>query len=60
MHMSGYASHAWAIDLLKWAMGAPLVQRNRIFGLLLGYSPDAIRRFEELGDTVGPSQQPEE
>jgi len=44
----GYASHAWAVDLYRWASeGIPVVQRDRILGLLLGYSPDAIRSFEE-------------
>lgn len=46
----GFASHAWAIDLFVWASTeAPALQRDRILGLLLGYSPDAVRRFEELG-----------
>jgi hypothetical protein len=45
----GYASHAWAVDLLQWAFSdeCPEVQRHRIVGLLLGYSPDEIRAFEE-------------
>ena len=57
--VSGYASHAWVVDLLRWADTAPAIQRDRIVGLLLGYCPDAIRRFEELGVTVGPFEQKE-
>lgn len=45
----GYASHAWGVDLLRWVnRAAPVKQRDRILGLLLGYAPDAIRSFEEL------------
>ena len=51
--LSGYASHKWVVDLLVWAQDAPWVQRDRILGLLLGYSGEAIRDFEELGSTVG-------
>lgn len=48
----GYAAARWAIELYQWAVCAPedtvpLVQRHRILGLLLGYSLDAIRRYEE-------------
>ena len=47
----GYASHAWVVDLLGWALSPACTegQRHRIIGLLLGYSPDEIRSFEELG-----------
>jgi len=46
----GFASHAWAIDLFMWAhTEAPPLHRDRILGLLLGYTPHAVRRFEELG-----------
>lgn len=52
----GFASHAWAVDLYQWARAeAPVVQRDRIAGLLLGYDGDAIRAFEELGITLGPT-----
>jgi hypothetical protein len=51
---AGYASHAWVVDLIQWADTAPRIHRDRILGLLLGYSPDAIRQFEELGSTLGP------
>jgi len=53
----GYASHAWVVDLVRWADSGPRVQRDRILGLLLGYKPDAIRQFEELGSTLGPFDQ---
>lgn len=45
----GYAAHAWAIDLYRWARSAmvPDVQRHRLLGLLYGYGGDAIRDFEE-------------
>jgi hypothetical protein len=44
----GYASHAWAVDLFRWASTrAPDIQAHRIRGLLLGYGRDAIRQFEE-------------
>jgi hypothetical protein len=53
----GFASHAWVADLYRWARcHAPLLQRDRIIGLLHGYSPDTIRGFEELGSTLGPFQ----
>jgi hypothetical protein len=53
----GYGSHSWAIDLLRWALiEAPMTQKHRIIGLLLGYSGDAIRHHEELssGDLFRP------
>lgn len=44
----GYAATAWVVDLYGWAVTqAPERQRHRIIGLLLGYSPEAIRAFEE-------------
>jgi hypothetical protein len=46
--VSGYASHEWIVDLLLWARkNAPRQQLDRIQGLLLGYSPDAIEKFGE-------------
>jgi len=47
----GYACHAWAIDLLRWALSdeCPENQRHRIIGLLLAYSPQEIQRFDEQG-----------
>jgi hypothetical protein len=56
---AGYASHAWVVDLVRWAESVPRIQRDRILGLLLGYGPDAIRQFEELGTTLGPFDQGE-
>lgn len=47
----GYASEAWSIDLLAWALSdeCPDTQRGRVIGLLLGYSPDEIRRHDQMG-----------
>jgi len=44
----GYAASRWAVDLYQWAWGpeVPVVQRERIFGLLMGYTPEAVERFE--------------
>jgi hypothetical protein len=45
----GYASHAWAVDLLRWTLAsAPPEQVHRIIGLLLGYSADSVERHEAL------------
>ena len=45
----GFAARAWVVDLLKWLdENAPTEQQNRIVGLLLGYSADAIASLEEL------------
>jgi len=45
----GYASAAWVIDLFRWVGKAKLPETHlrRVIGLLLGYSVDAIARFEE-------------
>lgn len=46
----GFAAAAWALDLYEWLLSEPAVPENqahRIVGMLLGYAPDAIRRFEE-------------
>lgn len=51
-HINGYASHAWAIDLLRWSLAASQVQRNRIPGLLLGYDAKSIEIFEARSATV--------
>lgn len=51
-HLAGFARHEWAIDLLSWSATAPQLQRNRIFGLLLGYSGEAIKHFEDSCTTV--------
>lgn len=48
----GYAANRWALDFYEWAVtdgSIPEQQRHRIVGLLLGYSPDAISRYEETG-----------
>ena len=43
----GFAAHAWVLDLLTFSDSCPSTQRDRILGLLLGYSSEAIRSFEE-------------
>jgi hypothetical protein len=48
----GFAAAKWAVDLFQWVMAekenaVPAEQRDRILGLLLGYSAEAIRLFEE-------------
>jgi hypothetical protein len=47
----GFAASAWVLDLFRWLVGAgesvPARHRHRIRGLLLGYSVEAIRSFEE-------------
>jgi hypothetical protein len=46
----GYAASEWVIDLFRWVVTAPDIsplQRNRIAGVLCGYSAEAIRLFEE-------------
>jgi hypothetical protein len=55
----GYAGAAWAVDLLRWVRTSdtmPAKQAVRIDGLLLGYSPFAIRDFEDhiTGSTLAP------
>jgi hypothetical protein len=45
----GYAASAWVIDLLQWleSDAVPEKYRERIRGLLQGYSVEAIRQLEE-------------
>ena len=47
----GFASTQWVVDLYAWLLksGAPGEQVHRIRGLLLGYSPKAIRAHDERG-----------
>ena len=48
----GYAVNRWTLDFYEWAVtdgSIPEQQRHRIVGLLLGYSPEAISRYEETG-----------
>lgn len=59
-HLSGYASHVWAIELLRWVQTISQIQRNRILGLLLGYGPEAIKQFEHLSTTVDYERDEEE
>lgn len=46
----GYAAHRWVIDLLEWvySRGVPKARKHQVLGLLLGYSPSAIARHQEL------------
>lgn len=43
----GFAACSWVIDLFRWATkdAVPPLQRDRIVGLLLGYSSEAIARY---------------
>ncbi len=45
----GFASASWVVDLFAWLVKTevPEEHRRRVIGLLLGYSADAIMRFEE-------------
>lgn len=48
----GFAANRWALDFYEWAVtdrSIPEQQRHRIVGMLLGYSPTAISRYEETG-----------
>jgi hypothetical protein len=48
----GYAADRWALDFYEWTVqdrSIPEQQRHRIIGMLLGYSPAAISRYEEFG-----------
>jgi hypothetical protein len=47
----GYAGQAWVLDLYEWAVREPIPeeQRERVIGLLLGYSAPAVSEFEAHG-----------
>jgi hypothetical protein len=48
----GYAANRMTLDFYEWAASdrsIPEQQRHRVIGLLLGYSPVAISRYEETG-----------
>lgn len=48
----GYAMNRWSLDFYEWAVtdrSIPEQQRHRVVGMLLGYSPVAISRYEESG-----------
>jgi hypothetical protein len=48
----GYVANRWVLDFYEWSVkdrAIPEQQRHRIVGLLLGYSPVAISRYEESG-----------
>jgi hypothetical protein len=46
----GYAAARWVLDLYEWAIAGeqiPQEQRERILGLLLGYSVAAVSEYED-------------
>lgn len=48
----GFAASGWVLDLYSWLSKesqdtVPEPQRSRILGLLLGYSTEAVRLFED-------------
>lgn len=47
----GYAANRWTLDFYEWAVTdrIPEQQMHRIVGMLLGYSPVAISRYEDSG-----------
>lgn len=48
----GFAANRWTLDFYEWAVtdrSIPEQQRHRVIGMLLGYSPEAICRYEEAG-----------
>lgn len=48
----GFAANRWTMDFYEWAVkdrSIPEQQMHRIVGMLLGYSPVAISRYEESG-----------
>ena len=48
----GFVASAWVLDLLEWMRNpgaVPERQQHRMIGLLCGYSPQEISRFEEAG-----------
>lgn len=52
----GYAMAKWVVDLLRWLRSTddetvPSKHKHRIVGLLLGYSVESIRLFEERCDS---------
>ena len=47
----GFAAEGWVVDLFEWLMSAendmvPTEHRHHVLGLLLGYSPSAVRDFQ--------------
>ena len=56
--MLGLAAASWVIDLFKWAQGQPERQMERIIGLLLGYSPQAITAYDARMYAGRPTVQP--
>jgi hypothetical protein len=51
--MCGYASERWVVDLYRWtAANAPPDIAAMVTGLLLGYSPEAVRRYLDRGSEL--------
>lgn len=48
----GIASSGWALNLYKWLLTTqiPQVQKDRICGLLFGYSIQSISRFDDTSN----------
>ena len=46
----GFAAFEWIVDMYRWLLNEelPAKNRNRITGLLFGYSPAAIASFEKF------------
>ena len=43
----GFASHSWVVDTFDWInRNVPAPHRDRMLGLMLGYSADAIAAFD--------------
>ena len=45
----GFAAENWVIDLLKWSWAnMPRREHELMLGLMLGYAPNEIRKFDEI------------
>jgi hypothetical protein len=58
----GFAGNRWSLDFYEWAVmdgSIPEQQRHRIVGMLLGYSPAAIARYEAAGSGRRFTRSPE-
>ena len=44
----GFAARAWVVETFKWVSdNVPQPHLNRLLGMMLGYSPDAIAALDE-------------
>lgn len=44
----GFAAKSWVVETFEWVMNnVPQPHTNRLLGLLLGYSPDAVAALDE-------------